>query len=120
MNLHHILDATANDATSNLREPLPRVEFLWYDRIARWLTHRLTSVIARTVIRAHRRLLGERLTPIHVQNSRMAVSPQDNCGDHLFYYGEYEPRQVELWNDSVVATKSRSSILVRILAIIRF
>jgi FkbM family methyltransferase len=28
----------------------------------------------------------------------MAVSPQDNCGHHLFYYRTYEPLQVALWN----------------------
>jgi FkbM family methyltransferase len=112
MNLHKICSALANDATSNPSEPLPRVELYWYDRIARWLTQRVPRLVARTVIRIHRLFVGDRLTAIQVWNFRMAVNPQDNCGHHLFYYGEYEPQQVELWRQ--LLDRGREAIVLDI------
>jgi FkbM family methyltransferase len=74
-----------------------RVDSLWYDAIVRWLTHRAPRVVARALVRAHRLLVRDRLTPIDADTFRIAVSPQDNIGHHLFYYGTYEPEQVALW-----------------------
>ena len=88
----------ADGATWLPTEPPPRVELLWYDKIARWLTHRVPRLVAQMIIRIHRLFVSDRLTPIQATTFRIAVSPQDNCGHHLFYYGAYEPLQVELWS----------------------
>lgn len=79
-----------------IESPL-RVDCLWYDAIARWLTHRVPRTAARAIVRGHRVLVRDRLTPIDAFDFRLAVSPQDNIGHHLFYYGAYESEQVELW-----------------------
>jgi FkbM family methyltransferase len=76
--------------------PVP-VAARWYDQPARHLARRLPRLGARLVIRAHRHLVGDRLTAINVGGVRMAVSPQDNFGHSLFYYGAYEPHQGQLW-----------------------
>jgi FkbM family methyltransferase len=69
-----------------------------YDGMVQGLTRRVPRLAARIIIRLHRRLVGRRLAPVDIARGvRMAVSPQDNLGHHLFYYGCYEPEQVELW-----------------------
>ena len=78
-------------------EPQPRVELLWYDSIARWLTLRAPSLFVRAIVRIHRLLVRDRLTPVQATDFQLAVSPQDNLGHNLFYYGTYEPTQVDLW-----------------------
>jgi FkbM family methyltransferase len=95
----------ANTGKQDQTELPGRVELLWYDRMARSLTHRLPRLAARAVIRIHRLLVGDRLTPIQAANFRIAVSPQDNCGHHLFYYGAYEPLQVALWSQLLAHRK---------------
>jgi hypothetical protein len=69
----------------------------WYDRPVRSLTRYLPRLGARLVIRAHRHYVSTRLTPIDLDGVRLAVSPQDNLGHNLFYFGAYEPQQARLW-----------------------
>jgi FkbM family methyltransferase len=79
-------------------QPKILVESRGHDALVRSMTRRLPSVAARLVIRLHRSLVGQRLTPVTIGNGiTMAVSPQDNLGHHLFYYGAYEPEQGRLW-----------------------
>jgi FkbM family methyltransferase len=70
------------------------------DALVRAITRRLPNLAARIVIRLHRLFVGRRLTPIAIGNSvKMAVSPQDNLGHNLFYFGSYEPNERRLWEE---------------------
>ena len=100
--------------TVNLSEPVRlQPESEWYDRPTRWIVPRLSPVLARAAIRAHRMLARDRAVLIELHGFSLVVSPQDNCGHRLFYYESYEPLQVALWqrlldqiaSDSVVVDK---------------
>jgi FkbM family methyltransferase len=74
------------------------VESRRHDVLVRALTRRIPTLAARIVIRLHRRLVRGRLAVVDISTGvRMAVSPQDNLGHHLFYFGAYEPVQRALW-----------------------
>src|SRR5258708_1421426 len=82
----------------NSTKPQFVVESRRHDSVVRALTRRIPNLAARVLIRLHRWLVRGRLAVVDISSGvRMAVSPQDNLGHHLFYFGSYEPVQRALW-----------------------
>lgn len=95
----------------NSTTPQIVVESRWHDILVAGLTRRVPKLAARIVIRLHRWLVGGRLASVEISKGvRMAVSPQDNLGHHLFYYGVYEPVQRGLW-EQLLAQGEKSIVL---------